>query len=231
MTNNLEKQLNSEEITIEEYLQNKWFTIDEALEYLKNKRKYDISKSTFYRHSKNVNLNKEIGSLGKPSTKKEERNKGAGNVHTLYNGAFVEALIPNEHLYNQNEIKSLKLIEKFDEYDIKDWKKNLKNDLDSLLTPYFNTYERDKPYILSEIIEYVSDSIGNYYYSLKGQNKILIRKNLDLEDQVKHLTGQKYGILDSYQQLDYARAEITDQIKIMEKNIIKEIKENMDGVQ
>lgn len=174
-----------------EELKQTWYTTNEAIEELAENGK-KISEASFLRAMSEVDFDKEVGFVGKPKTKKEKTG-GRGRPSTLYNHAAVEAVrtfaLSDTHKKIQEEPINLFVND--------EWKKEIKVSLEGYLTSNYKDEKIDGAGI-ADITEYVNELVDKVviknYYSLVGQNKLLVHRNKELERTKERLIKESSAI-------------------------------------
>ena len=161
-----------------EELKQRWYTTNEAIEALAENGK-KISEASFVRAMSEVDFEKEVGFVGKPKTKREKTG-GRGRPSTLYNHAAIEAI---RTFAFSDTFKKLEE-EPIDFFVNDDWSKEIAMFLEGFLTSKYIGEKIDGAGI-ADITEYVNELVNKIvikkYYSLAGQNKLLVHRNKALE--------------------------------------------------
>jgi len=174
-----------------EELKQTWYTTKEAIEELAENGK-QISKASFLRALSEVDFDKEVGFVGKPKTKKEKTG-GKGRPFTLYNHAAVEAVRTFALSDTHKKIQE----EPIDLFVNDEWKKEITVFLESYLTSNYKD-EKINGAGIADITEYVNELVDKVviknYYSLIGQNKLLVQRNNELERTKERLIAESSAI-------------------------------------
>lgn len=174
-----------------EELKQMWYTTNEAIEELAENGK-KVSKASFLRAISEVDFDKDIGLVGKPLTKKE-KSGGKGRPSTLYNHAAVEAVRTFALSDTYKKIQD----EPIDLFVNDEWKKEITVDLKGYLTSNYKD-EIINGAGITDITEYVNELVNRVviknYYSLIGQNTLLIHRNKELERTKERLIAESSAI-------------------------------------
>lgn len=138
---------------------------------------------------KKVDLNKEVGLVGKPKIRKEKTG-GKGKPRHLYNHAAVEAL------------RTFALSDTFKRVPIDffvndDWRKDISKPLSAFLENNYLTgtiHKIDIQDIVNEALKIVNKVVIERYFSLAGQNKFLVGRNKKLEDTKEYYIAVQRGV-------------------------------------
>ncbi|EOW6324701.1 hypothetical protein ACOZPU_000962 [Listeria monocytogenes] len=174
-----------------EELKQMWYTTNEAIEELAESGK-EISETSFLRAMSEVDFDKEVGFVGKPKTKREKTG-GRGRPSTLYNHAAVEAVRTFALSDTYKKIQE----EPIDFFVNDEWKKEITVDLKGYLTSNYKD-EKINGAGIADITDYVNELVNKIviknYYSLIGQNKLLIHRNKELERTKERLIAESSAI-------------------------------------
>jgi hypothetical protein len=212
--------LESQKKAIEE-LKKKWYTVDEAINELEANGR-TISKSAFYREMEKVDLNKEVGFVGKPEIK-EERIDGKGRPRKLYNHAAVEAL----RTFTLSDTFKKVQEEPIDFFVNDDWREDISKFLSKYLEENYLNDSIDGfaiKDIVDETLEIVNKAVIERYYSLAGQNKFLVDRNKKLEDTKEYYIAVSRGIEERANELngiaDFIKKDIKASSNMLENKEI-----------